>query len=31
MLKLSHIWHFATVGTVAHQDLLSMGYSSQEY
>ena len=31
MLKLSHIRHFATVGTVAHQDLLSMGYSSQEY
>ena len=26
----SHIWHFATLWTVAHQGLLSMGFSRQE-
>ena len=29
--SLSHVWLFATLWTVAHQDLLSMGFSRQEY
>ena len=28
---LSHVWIFATPGTVAHQASLSMGFSQQEY
>ena len=28
---LSHVWHFATPWTVAHQAPLSMGFSRQEY
>ena len=27
----SHVWLFVTVRTVAHQDLLSMGFSKEEY
>ena len=27
----SHVWHFVTPRTVAHQALLSMGFSRQEY
>ena len=27
----SHVWLFVTVWTVAHQDLLSMGFSKEEY
>ena len=26
-----HVWLFATLGTAAHQDPLSMGFSSQQY
>ena len=29
--SLSHIWLFATPWTIAHQALLSMGFSRQEY
>ena len=29
--SLSHVWLFATPWTVAHQALLSMGFSRQEY
>ena len=28
---LSHVWFFATSGTVAYQAVLSMGFSQQEY
>ena len=31
MCPFSHVWHFVTPRTVAHQALLSMGFSRQEY
>ena len=29
--RCSHVWLFATIWTIAHQDPLSMGFSRQEY